>query len=518
MRIATIVFYLCFLTVATFHNCFCNGNSNIVCSKTEKQALLKFKQDLKDPSNRLSSWAGDNCCQWSGVVCDNFTGHVHEIHLPFNYSDVDCHYNGNVSEYEACWRYHLLGGKINPSLLDLKHLRYLDLSQNYFGGIRIPSFIGSIGSLRYLNLSNAGFSEAIPHQLGNLTMIRYLDLSWNRIPWFIGSNAGISGAIPHQLGNLTMMRYLDLSGNYFGGIRIPSFIGSIGSLSSVIQSQIRSVRKVSTIIYQVFDRDWKKIEDFVGSKTQTRSRAQNTFEGPKNDTIAHVPPPRKEPKNGLACDDNESTYGRGFCLNFGHSDMLFLLKIGSFSTITSFHGYPSLLNSVTPGYSPWDDTSMLIHSPSGGIMLSQDEYNLHGFLQTKEIQVSQENPSNIPDMEKQFLGNQHQHSVLEKLNTKCTKGSQPECQVRVQFAELLKSIIPQVDNERATQLHKLFFRLRDIVGCQLLTKAVKKVQIQYNVDEGSCIYLIVVNTSSVSSRRDLLSARGSNWDDEWHSG
>ncbi|CAL5339612.1 unnamed protein product [Camellia sinensis] len=101
-----------------------------------------------------------------------------------------------------------------------------------------------------------------------------------------------------------------------------------------------------------------------------------------------------------------------------------------------------------------------------------------GFLQTKEIQVSQENPSNIPDMENQFLGNQHQHSVLEKLNTKCTKGSQPECQVRVQFAELLKSIIPQVDNERATQLHKLFFRLRDIVGCQLLIEAVKKVQIQ----------------------------------------
>ncbi|CAL5336056.1 unnamed protein product [Camellia sinensis] len=97
------------------------------------------------------------------------------------------------------------------------------------------------------------------------------------------------------------------------------------------------------------------------------------------------------------------------------------------------------------------------------------------FLQTKEIQVSQENPSNIPDMEKQFLSNQHQHSVLEKLNTKCTKGSQPECQVRVQFAELLKSIIPQVDNERATQLHKLFFRLRDIVGCQLLTEAVKKL-------------------------------------------
>ncbi|XP_028059100.1 protein REVEILLE 8-like isoform X4 [Camellia sinensis] len=40
--------------------------------------------------------------------------------------------------------------------------------------------------------------------------------------------------------------------------------------------------------------------------------------------------------------------------------------------------YPTSLNSLAPGYSPWDDTSMLIHSPSGGIMLSQDEYNLHG--------------------------------------------------------------------------------------------------------------------------------------------
>ncbi|KAL7229363.1 hypothetical protein ACSBR2_007963 [Camellia fascicularis] len=245
MRIAAIVFYLCFLTFATFHNCFCNGNSNIVCSETEKQALLKFKQDLEDPSNRLSSWAGDGCCQWSGVVCDNFTGHVHEIHLHSNYSDADCHYNGNDSEYEACWRYHLLGGKINPSLLDLKHLRYLDLSQNYFGGIRIPSFIGSIGSLRYLDLSYAGFNGAIPHQLGNLTMMRHLDLSGNsfggiHIPSFIGSigslryldlsHAGFSGAIPHQLGNLTMIRYLDLSQNNFGGIHIPSFIGSIGSL------------------------------------------------------------------------------------------------------------------------------------------------------------------------------------------------------------------------------------------------------------------------------------------------
>uniref|UniRef100_A0A2N9EWM9 Leucine-rich repeat-containing N-terminal plant-type domain-containing protein n=1 Tax=Fagus sylvatica TaxID=28930 RepID=A0A2N9EWM9_FAGSY len=210
LRLITIILFLQFLTLPTLHTNFCTGDSaaQVRCIQSERVALLEFKQDLQDPSHRLASWAvadGD-CCQWVGVVCHNVTGHVQELHLR-SFRPV---YDGSMSDYEwetqleAYWSSRF-GGKINPSLLDLKHLIYLDLSYNNFNGTQIPKFLSSMERLRYLNLSNAGFGGVIPHQLGNLSNLHYLNLEGD----IYNNNLYVMNL--QWLSGLPLLQHLDMS-------------------------------------------------------------------------------------------------------------------------------------------------------------------------------------------------------------------------------------------------------------------------------------------------------------------
>ncbi|XP_073006580.1 receptor-like protein EIX2, partial [Typha latifolia] len=137
----------------------------VASRERERDALLSFKASIEDPSDVLSSWqTGQDCCRWRGVVCSNRTGHVVklDLHNKFKY-------------------FRTLGSEINPSLLAIEHLNYLNLSYNDFEHKRIPEFIGSFKNLKYLDLSYASFSGSIPPQLGNLTKLLHLDLSANSL-------------------------------------------------------------------------------------------------------------------------------------------------------------------------------------------------------------------------------------------------------------------------------------------------------------------------------------------------
>ncbi|KAL3833898.1 hypothetical protein ACJIZ3_008634 [Penstemon smallii] len=68
---------------------------------------------------------------------------------------------------------------IDPSLLELKHLSYLDLSGIDFQFSPIPAFLGSMTQLQHLNLSRTSLSGVVPHDLGNLSSLSVLDLGGN---------------------------------------------------------------------------------------------------------------------------------------------------------------------------------------------------------------------------------------------------------------------------------------------------------------------------------------------------
>ncbi|KAI5647683.1 hypothetical protein M9H77_33688 [Catharanthus roseus] len=127
----------------------------------------------------------------------------------------------NYVDYEIS----ALGGKISPSLINLKYLYYLDLSYNNFGGIPIPNFIGSLQSLRYLNISESGFGRDF-HLLGNLSNLHILDLSGvgkiDNLGWLTGlsnlekldiSRVNLSKASNwlHQISMIPCLRKLHLS-------------------------------------------------------------------------------------------------------------------------------------------------------------------------------------------------------------------------------------------------------------------------------------------------------------------
>ncbi|KAM4081830.1 hypothetical protein ACJW30_11G122400 [Castanea mollissima] len=180
-----VLFLLWFLATTFSLNFFkVESNSNVSCNEKDKQALLSFKQGLVDSGNVLSSWSDhEDCCRWHGVRCDNNTGQVTELHLR-------CSRDGDeVLNYEK-----RLGGVISHSLLELEHLNYLDLSENGFNCTSIPSFLGSMGSMRHLDLYEAGFCGVIPYQLGNLSSLRYLSLGRNllcvdNLRWMSGLSA-----------------------------------------------------------------------------------------------------------------------------------------------------------------------------------------------------------------------------------------------------------------------------------------------------------------------------------------
>nr|GMC85841.1 receptor-like protein EIX2 [Ipomoea batatas] len=186
------------------------------CVERERQALLDFKHGLVDEDGVLSSWGSDvhqrECCNWWGVHCHKNTGHVTMLDIH------DRTYDYGIPAHEQFQNEtiflvspYLKGYKVSSSLLELRHLKYLDLSHVDFQGIHVPDFIGSFKRLRVLKLILA---PSIFHLLHNASkQFTSIDLSYNN---FVGP-------IPDTFGDMSILENLYLEGNSFTGETPKSF-------------------------------------------------------------------------------------------------------------------------------------------------------------------------------------------------------------------------------------------------------------------------------------------------------
>ncbi|GAB2289475.1 hypothetical protein Dimus_023785, partial [Dionaea muscipula] len=208
------------------------SSSPMLCHDDEKSALIRFKQSFSivaaastDPFDypKTLSWKptgnGSDCCIWDGVECDQHSSHVIGLDLSSSFLD------GPIPQ--------------NSSLFELVHLQSLNLSDNNFRYSKIPSRLGLLVNLKYLNLSHSRLSGQVPISLTNLSRLSYLDLGHNdldgEIPFSIGKLSRIThlelshnyliGKVPISLTNLTLLSYMNLAKN--------SLVGEVPSLANL---------------------------------------------------------------------------------------------------------------------------------------------------------------------------------------------------------------------------------------------------------------------------------------------
>jgi hypothetical protein len=173
---------------------------------SECSALVALYSNTDGPTWKdKSGWlATGTPCSWYGVNCSS--GHVTQLTLATNG----------------------LFGYMPSELGNLVYLRYLNLNANHLVG-NIPPELGRLSKLTSLNLCLNQLTGPIPPELGNLTSLNdELMLYYNHL----------SGPIPKELGRLTRLRHFHAYDNELSG-EIPPELGSMSSLVSLWLSSNR---------------------------------------------------------------------------------------------------------------------------------------------------------------------------------------------------------------------------------------------------------------------------------------
>ncbi|KAH9673083.1 Receptor-like protein 47 [Citrus sinensis] len=194
------------------------------CQSDQQSLLLQMKSSLdlnslgiaffgKQSTRNQKLWSQSNdCCTWSGVDCDE-AGRV--IGLDLSEESISA------------------GIDNSSSLFSLKYLQSLNLAYNSFNGSQIPSGLGNLTNLTYLNVSNAGFAGQIPIQVSGMT---------RPYPSFPCKTSVTLSDL--SLFSLPMLQQLQLANNKFGG-PIPEF--SNASYSALSTLDLTAIQRLGNL-------------------------------------------------------------------------------------------------------------------------------------------------------------------------------------------------------------------------------------------------------------------------------
>ena len=209
---------LCLILIFHTQGCDCSSSNSTSsepqCHPEERSALLQllssFSANPSAPGTQTTSWnKSTNCCTWSGISCDQATGHV--ISLDLSYSGL----RGSINS--------------NSSLFLLRHLQTLDLSTIDFRGSSIPPEFGKFKNMTRLQFAGNNFSGVVPLEISHLSkLVSFKLLAYSQHRVAIGE--ATFKALARNMTDLTELVFDSVN---MSGVPLLSFTNLSSSLTSL---------------------------------------------------------------------------------------------------------------------------------------------------------------------------------------------------------------------------------------------------------------------------------------------